>query len=123
MLKKLIIILKDRKDVIKNFSFCYRLKMSWFKNYSVRSHLHLKQNSQCKKLTKHKKVLVTQQLEWCKTSLFDSQSQKCKWEDDNDEPWWELFKSEPSTQKLKKIGGIRLNPNHQRKNQLLAALK
>ena len=97
--------------------------MSWFKNYSVRSHLHLKQNSQCKKLTKHKKVLVTQQLEWCKTSLFDSQSQKCKWEDDNDEPWWELFKSEPSTQKLKKIGGIRLNPNHQRKNQLLAALK
>ena len=33
------------------------------------------------------------------TPIFDSQSEKHKWEDDDDELWWESFKSEPSTQK------------------------
>ena len=34
------------------------------------------------------------------SSLFSSQTKKRKWENnDKDEPWWESFKSEPSTQK------------------------
>ena len=131
MLKKFIIILKDRKDVfIKNFDFRYRLKMSWFKKLfssqpsssqtpTVKyikvtdrkdeerkdSKKEEKEEEQITNETEQSMPEIDQTQEsscysWSgATPIFDSQSEKHKWEDDDDEPWWESFKSEPSTQK------------------------
>ena len=81
----------------------------------------MKQNSQRKKLTKHKKVLVTAGVVRPHYLIHKVRNVNGKMTMMN--PGGNCLNLNRRHKKLKKIGGIRLNPNHQRKNQLLGALK